>query len=174
MVLLRFSPRRESISLMERFPPPPGGRPLPLEDARFMEGTELLDNDKEDESAPSPILIFGADINDTSDIDFLSEADTFRNLTVFISLRKAAILSGAIPIVGLPDRRDAGNKGLMGFSTGIGAWRSDARAEAKREGLENESLGRAIIVLNGGGGGGLNSVIEVGRRINCEESREET
>lgn len=116
-------------------------RPLEFHDkfeGRFEEEA-LLSNDDEDEFAPTPILVFRAeakDVSDPSEVDFFSEADTFRSRTVFISLRKATILSGGMPTVGMPARRDAGKRGLIGFSTGVGACRSDARAEAKREGSE--------------------------------------
>jgi len=59
------------------------------------------------------------------------DADTLRNLTVFISFRKAAILSGAMPTVGMTDPRKE-VRGLIGFSMGMGAGRREARAEAKR------------------------------------------
>jgi hypothetical protein len=55
----------------------------------------------------------------------------FLNLTDFISCKNAAILSGVMPIVGCPFRRDTWG-GLIGFSLGVGRCFSEALAAAKR------------------------------------------
>jgi uncharacterized membrane protein YgcG len=75
-------------------------------------------------------------------------SDVLRSLTVFISFRNAAILSGpTIPTAGIPRRRVE----TLGFSTGVGACFSEARADANKFGSE---VPTGKINFFGGGGGG--------------------
>ena len=67
------------------------------------------------------------------DMEELDRSEVLRSLTVFISFKNATILSGpTIPIVGIPGRRVE----TMGFSTGLGACFSEARADANKFGSE--------------------------------------
>lgn len=77
--------------------------------------------------------------------------ETFRRRTVFISVRKAAILSGAIPMDGCPCRRLGG---LIGASEGVGACLRAARADANKASGSPDDVGKRRIVLLGRGGGG--------------------
>ena len=84
------------------------------------------------------------------DMEELDRSDVLRSLTVFISFKNAAILSGpTIPMVGIPGRRAE----TMGFSTGVGACFSEARADTNKFGSE-EPTGRMSFFRGGGGGGG--------------------
>jgi hypothetical protein len=83
---------------------------------------------------------------------------TFRNLTVFISFKNAAIFSEGRPTVGLPVRlaRDIPPKTveLIGVSTGAAVCRKEARVEAKRVSASDMDEVARIAVDTGGGGGG--------------------
>lgn len=98
-------------------------------------------------------------------------SDVFRSRTVFISLRKAAIFSGGMPIDDTPTFRT----GTMGFSTGVGACLRDARADAKRLcGSASDEieirffLGKGKGGGGGGGGGGGPPEYEVGLLNSCD------
>ena len=111
-VLFRFPPIRPSISLIEWF-----AEALLVE----LGGTDNSDRCTETDlrSERSATLRLGADKKDRSGPKNDGFSETFRSLTVFISLRNAAILSGAMPTVGIPALREG--SGLIGFSTGVGA-----------------------------------------------------
>jgi hypothetical protein len=138
-VLFRFSPIRLSISLVERFS---------LIELLELDGSSHIEIDLDVRSETLKFVV--DEWTDSTPED----PDTLRSLTVFISFRKAAILSGAMPTVGMTDLREE-VRGLMGFSMGMGAGRREARAEAKRVLLLSEiSLGPVIKLFGGGGGGG--------------------
>jgi hypothetical protein len=89
----------------------------------------------------------------------------FFSLTVFISIKNAAILSGAIPRVAIP----AGPAGLIGFSLGGVLCLRAARTCVKTTSRFSDCFGTRKIVPGGGGGGGgggagarkLKSVLEL-------------